>query len=181
MSKGQLTLISWPLWPRWALPHLITIQNMSERFIWRRILLISPCLIWWILLIFDEFYWIKKKMCPDLRQPFWTILLKIHLNSKPIPPRRRNFCSGKKNNFVGEGWWWRTWSAVIIELFKCRNFHRGSREGNSPAVKSSGKSINRVHRSAFVELFFSSSFFTCEISFYIFCLRHIVSYYKQYR
>ena len=98
-------------------------------------------------------------MCPDLRQPFWTILLKIHLNSKPSPPRRRNFCSGKKNNFVGEGWWWRTWSAVIIELFKCRNFHRGSREGNSPAVKSSGKSINRVHRSAFVELFFSSSFF----------------------
>ena len=35
-------------------------------------------------------------------------------------------------------WWWRreerwspSWSAVIIELFKCRNFHRGNRDGNN--------------------------------------------------
>ena len=33
-----------------------------------------------------------------------------------------------------------TWSALIIELFKCRNFHRGSREGNNHNVELESRS-----------------------------------------
>ena len=97
----------------------------------------------------------KLKRLVEIGWALTDLLLKFYIVLHQWGPKRETtaMCGCIKNEMTklcvkeiwlgakaGGGGGGPTWSALIIELFKCRNFHRGSREGNNHNVELESRS-----------------------------------------